>query len=90
MEDLDSLLALAARAGVGLTTLPASADVLRANLGESQRAFEADVVRPRGERYVLVMEDLYGSGGRLRQSRWSGGWLRSVLLVCHSKYGESE
>jgi len=56
--DLESLMALAALAGPGLTTLPRSEDVLSEHLSDSQRAFKKTVTRPRGERYLLVMEDL--------------------------------
>ncbi len=57
-EDLESLMALAALAGPGLTTLPRSEEVLSEHLSDSQRAFKKNVTRPRGERYLLVMEDL--------------------------------
>ncbi len=57
-EDLDALVRLARSAGVGLTTLPADADLLRRRIVESLRAFESEVARPAGEAYLLVMEDL--------------------------------
>ena len=57
-SDLDSLVALAGQAGIGLTTLPASEKVLGDFLADSETAFQRKVVRPRGERYLLVMEHL--------------------------------
>jgi arginine N-succinyltransferase len=58
LDDLDGLMALAESAGVGLTTLPADRGLLRARIKRSLRAFEAEVLRPAGEVYLLVMEDL--------------------------------
>jgi arginine N-succinyltransferase len=56
--DLDDLLALAAQTSFGLTTLPRDADYLRQRIAESEEGFGrlADG-RPRGEGYLLVMED---------------------------------
>ena len=56
--DLDSLMRLAHSAGPGLTTLPPSEEVLGARLLESEQAYAKQVTRPRGELYMLVMEDL--------------------------------
>lgn len=56
--DLDGLHTLAEAAGVGLTTLPTDRALLRARIKQSRRAFEAEVVRPAGESYLLVMEDM--------------------------------
>ncbi len=58
IEDLDGLMELATKAGIGLTTLPASKKVLAEHLADSNTAFERDVTRPRGERYLLVMENM--------------------------------
>ena len=56
--DLDGLLDMAKSASVGLTTLPPNEEVLAEHIADSVRAFSAKVTRPRGERYLLVMEDL--------------------------------
>ena len=56
--DLDAMMRLAHSAGPGLTTLPPNEDILGARLKESEEAFAKDVVRPRGELYMLVMENL--------------------------------
>jgi len=56
--DVPALLKLAQEAGVGLTTLPASESVLADHVADSERAFAQHVTKPRGERYLLVMEDL--------------------------------
>jgi arginine N-succinyltransferase len=58
--DLEELLALAASAGVGLTTLPNDRDLLRKRILKSQRSMENIPDRPGGESYLLVMEDLGG------------------------------
>ncbi len=58
VSDLDSLMRLAHSAGPGLTTLPPSEDVIGSRLLESEQAYAKPVVRPRGELYMLVMEDL--------------------------------
>ena len=58
MNDLPGLVALAESAGTGLTTLPSNRGLLRTKIKRSIRAFEAEVLRPRGEVYLLVMEDL--------------------------------
>jgi|SRR5580658_10312015 arginine N-succinyltransferase len=57
IADLDALLALAATAGVGLTTLPNDRDLLRKRILKSQRSMENIPDRPGGESYLLVMED---------------------------------
>ena len=57
-SDLDGLYALAASAAVGLTTLPKDRDMLASYLDDSQHAFERNITQPRGERYLLVMEDV--------------------------------
>jgi len=58
ISDLDALMHLARSAGVGLTTLPPNEQILGSRLKESEEAFAKDVLRPRGELYMLVMEDL--------------------------------
>lgn len=56
--DLEDLLALAGQTSFGLTTLPRDADYLRQRIAESEEGFSrlADG-RPRGEAYLLVLED---------------------------------
>jgi arginine N-succinyltransferase len=61
MTDLDALLALAAEAGVGLTTLPSDADILTRRIRKSLRSMEQIPDRPGGETYLFVMED-FASG----------------------------
>ena len=56
--DLAGLLDMARSASVGLTTLPPNEQVLAEHIGDSERAFSAAVTRPRGERYLLVMENM--------------------------------
>ena len=56
-DDVEALVALAQKAGVGLTTLPASQKVLTRHLADSGRAFSREIDRPRGEKYLLVMEN---------------------------------
>ena len=55
--DIDSLLRLASHAGVGLTSLPASRELLAKHVADSEYAFGSRVQAPGGERYLLVMED---------------------------------
>ena len=57
-SDIDGLYALASSAAGGLTTLPKDRDMLAGYLDDSQRAFERNITKPRGERYLLVMEDV--------------------------------
>jgi arginine N-succinyltransferase len=59
LDDLDQVVALAARTGHGLTTLPRDPQILRRRIVESTRAFDrlADE-QPRGETYLFVLEDL--------------------------------
>ena len=58
LEDLDQLVALAALADFGLTTLPNDRDVLRRRIELSVRAFEDLAREPAGESYLFAMEDL--------------------------------
>jgi arginine N-succinyltransferase len=58
LSDLEPLLALAAEAGVGLTTLPNDHDILKRRIQKSLRGMEQIPDRPGGETYLLVMEDL--------------------------------
>ena len=58
LEDVDALLGLAESAGVGLTTLPADRKLLRDRVQRSLHAFASEPVRPGGEAYLLVLEDL--------------------------------
>ncbi|HEX4125721.1 MAG TPA: arginine N-succinyltransferase [Tepidisphaeraceae bacterium] len=59
LDDLDQVVALAARTGHGLTTLPRDPQILRRRIVESTRAFDklADE-HPHGETYLFVLEDL--------------------------------
>lgn len=56
--DLDSLMDLSSKTGVGLTTLPHDREVLERRIGESRRGFARMAERPGGETYLFVMEDL--------------------------------
>lgn len=56
--DLDSLMELSSKTGVGLTTLPHDAEVLGRRISESQRGFARMADKPGGETYLFVMEDL--------------------------------
>ena len=57
-RDLDALLALAESASVGLTTLPADRGLLEERVRASEHAFARKVLRPAGETYLFVMENL--------------------------------
>jgi arginine N-succinyltransferase len=57
MSDLDSLVELAALAGVGLTTLPKDRDLLTRRINASLESFRRQPDRPGGESYLFVMED---------------------------------
>ncbi len=58
IDDLDRLLELAEQAGVGLTTLPKDADLLRKRILKSQRSFDNISDKPGGESYMFVMQDI--------------------------------
>jgi arginine N-succinyltransferase len=58
MSDLDALAALAALAGVGLTTLPKDRALLARRIAASEASFEEFAERPGGESYLLVMVDV--------------------------------
>ena len=62
-EHLDQLLELAGAATFGLTTLPQDRKLLAGRISDSIRAFEEIRGSPRGESYLLVMEDT--EGGRI-------------------------
>ena len=55
-EDLNSLMALANKAGDGLTTLPPDAELLGKRIDASIASFAADLSAPNDEYYFLVME----------------------------------
>jgi arginine N-succinyltransferase len=57
-RDLNGIYKLAAVAGEGLTTLPLSRERLAARIQRSQRSFAADVKKPDGEYYFLILENL--------------------------------
>ena len=58
VEDLDPLFDLIGRSELGLTTLKISKDKLRSRIEDSVYAFAKSDVRPSGQPYVFVMEDL--------------------------------
>lgn len=69
-RDLDALEALAIRAGIGMTTLPADRVVLQAKIEESVAAFAKSGERPDEDYYLFVLEDtetgrLVGTSGIL-------------------------
>lgn len=57
LGDLDQLEALAAQAGVGLTTLPRDRQILRRRILDSEHGFRKMADKPGGETYLFVMED---------------------------------
>lgn len=56
-DDLEGLLDLARRGGVGITSLPPHAEHLADRLHRSALAFERPPGRPGGEEYLFVVED---------------------------------
>ncbi len=58
MSDLDALHKLAHLTGYGLTTLSRDVELLRQRVQESEMAFGERPVRPRGESYLFVLEDV--------------------------------
>lgn len=56
-RDLDNLLALAQRAGIGMTTLPADKNALKAKIDRSQAAFGKAEDTPEEDHYLFVLED---------------------------------
>jgi arginine N-succinyltransferase len=61
--DLEELVRLAESAGIGLTTLPKDRRLLRQRITASEHALAMEVLRPGGEQYLFVLEDL--TTGRL-------------------------
>lgn len=57
-NDLESLLGLAQMAGFGLTSLPKDQELLSQRILESRRSFSITPVKPGGELYFFVMEDM--------------------------------
>jgi arginine N-succinyltransferase len=57
-EDLDQLVHLGSLTGFGLSTLPADREYLEERVHESMRSFKHKARKPRGDVYLLVMEDL--------------------------------
>lgn len=55
-SDLHELEFLAAQSGSGLTSLPADARLLHEKIERSHFAFTRDVLRPKGESYLFVLE----------------------------------
>ena len=56
--DLDSLVAMANRGGIGLTSLPKTRDLFRRRIHESLASFQSTAKTPQNEVYLFVMEDL--------------------------------
>ncbi len=56
-NDVDNLLALAKRAGIGLTTLPADKKALKKNIQRSIDSFAKELSEPSDEYYFFVLED---------------------------------
>lgn len=54
--DLPGLMALAAQAGVGLTTLPHHADALARRIAASEQAMQSTAASPAGHSYLFVLE----------------------------------
>lgn len=63
MDDLDQLYELSKLTSFGLTTLPQDRDLLRKRLVAAVRSFEELADGPRGQVYLLALEDL--NAGRL-------------------------
>ncbi|MBI4774797.1 MAG: arginine N-succinyltransferase [Deltaproteobacteria bacterium] len=57
INDLDTLVRLAGKAGYGLTSLPADRELLRKRIAKSELSFASLAEEPGGETYTLVMED---------------------------------
>ncbi len=57
-DDLPDLLALARRAGTGLTTLPDDPATLATRIAASQKGFAAPAHGAQGETYFMVLEDV--------------------------------
>lgn len=55
--DLDKLYALAARSGVGLTTLPKNKEALAERIAVSEQSFAAKIDKPGNEYYLFILED---------------------------------
>jgi len=57
-DDLEPLYEMANRAGYGLTSLPKDRELLAGKIGESIESFARIGQKPRGESYLMVLEDL--------------------------------
>lgn len=57
LNDHESLLMLARKAGYGMTSLPQDADVLEAKIVASEKSFANKPAKPDDHRFLLVMED---------------------------------
>jgi arginine N-succinyltransferase len=57
-EDLNDLEELAVASGTGLLSLPTNRRFLHEKIRRSQFALSVDVVRPKGEEYLFVLEEL--------------------------------
>lgn len=55
--DLDDIVALAHEASFGLTTLPRDRELLAERIADAQSGMSKIAQKPRGERYLFVMED---------------------------------
>ena len=58
-EDLESIKALAAMAGPGMTTLPENQEYLENRIIDSLRAFDRRIRKPGGESYLFVLENTH-------------------------------
>lgn len=57
LRDLDELFEMAKTSSGGITTLPADKRLLHEKIERSLFAFSRDVLRPKGEAYLFVLED---------------------------------
>ncbi len=58
IEDHKEIMALAKIAGIGMSSLPQDADVLREKIQNSVRSFAGSPARPKEESFLFVLEDL--------------------------------
>ena len=90
MQDIDALLALAASAGSGLTTLPASEDRLVSRLQRVEHSFRGELPQADAD-YLFVLEDetqaLVGTSGMLGAAGMREPWYsyRMGLTVAASR-----
>lgn len=56
-SDLDKLHTLAARSGIGMTTLPKKKELLAERIADSVKAFSSAIEKPGDEYYLFILED---------------------------------